>query len=129
VVIAVCALAAHQGVSPSDIGLMTVFPCGGLASASNSTLSYGLLGPRSGLSRLTNPALISFYPSIGETLMERIFFRAHRLVTKPHILAFVADPDFHDLCMFALIALLVVLCLARAFPLDDGTISMVALLS
>jgi hypothetical protein len=26
VVIAVCALAAHQGVSPSDIGLMTVFP-------------------------------------------------------------------------------------------------------
>ena len=26
VVVAICALAAHQGVSPADIGLMTAFP-------------------------------------------------------------------------------------------------------
>ena len=26
VVVAICALAAHQGVSPADVGLMSVFP-------------------------------------------------------------------------------------------------------
>ena len=39
------------------------------------------------------------------------------------------DPDFQCVCLFAFIGILIVACLASAFPLDDGAITAIAVLS
>ncbi len=41
----------------------------------------------------------------------------------------LTDPDFQSVCLIALIGLLIVACLASAFPLDDNAISAIAALS
>jgi hypothetical protein len=41
----------------------------------------------------------------------------------------LTNPDFQCVCLIALIGILIVACLASAFPLDDNTISAVAVLS
>jgi hypothetical protein len=41
----------------------------------------------------------------------------------------LTDPDFQSVCLIVLIAVLIVACLASAFPLDDNVISAIGLLS
>ena len=41
----------------------------------------------------------------------------------------LTDPDFQSVCLITLIGLLIVACLASAFPLDDNAINSIALLS
>jgi hypothetical protein len=71
-----------------------------------------------------------------EGLMERAAFRvewpadhANKLAARAGIWSALADPDLQDVCVFALIGLLLTLCLASAFPLVDDAITAVALLS
>ncbi len=41
----------------------------------------------------------------------------------------LTDPDFQCVCLVAFIGMLIVACLASAFPLDDSAISAIAVLS
>jgi hypothetical protein len=41
----------------------------------------------------------------------------------------LADPDFRSVCLIILIGILIVACLASAFPLDEKAINAISLLS
>jgi len=83
--------------------------------------------------------LIQDLPGISflmEKLMERTAFRvewprdhSNEFATRSRIWAALSEPDLQAVCLFVAIGLLLTLCLAVALPLDDNTISAVALLS
>jgi hypothetical protein len=54
---------------------------------------------------------------------------ARRRNIDQHWTVVLADPDFQCVCLFAFIGILIVACLASAFPLDDNAIASIAVLS